>query len=151
LPRVFVYPEVDDCIEIDINPADVRTTPSRANGAGGQHIDKTDSAVRLDPHPHRHRGAVPGRPQPAQQPRRGLEAAAHRLYDFEMRKRHGRSGRSSKTPRPTSAGATRSARYVLDQSRIKDLRHQRTRHRPRRKCSTATSTLSSRCSLKQGV
>jgi peptide chain release factor 2 len=45
--RVFVYPEVDDSIEIDINPADVRTDTYRASGAGGQHINKTDSAVRL--------------------------------------------------------------------------------------------------------
>ncbi len=44
---VFVYPEVDDSIEIDINPADVRTDTFRASGAGGQHINKTDSAVRL--------------------------------------------------------------------------------------------------------
>jgi peptide chain release factor 2 len=76
LPRVFVYPEIDDSIEIDINPADVRTDTYRASGAGGQHINKTDSAVRLTHHAHRHRGAVPGRAQPAQQPRRGLEALA---------------------------------------------------------------------------
>jgi peptide chain release factor 1 len=44
---VFVYPEIDDSIEIDINPADVRTDTFRASGAGGQHINKTDSAVRI--------------------------------------------------------------------------------------------------------
>src|SRR5471030_2778461 len=44
---IFVYPEVDDSIEIDINPADIRTDTYRASGAGGQHINKTDSAVRL--------------------------------------------------------------------------------------------------------
>ena len=47
LRQLFVYPEVDDSIEIDINPADVRTDTFRASGAGGQHINKTDSAVRL--------------------------------------------------------------------------------------------------------
>jgi peptide chain release factor 2 len=46
-PRVFVYPEIDDSIEIEINPSDVRTDTFRASGAGGQHINKTDSAVRL--------------------------------------------------------------------------------------------------------
>src|SRR4029078_3554136 len=52
---VFVYPEVDDSIQIEINPADVRTDTFRASGAGGQHINKTDSAVRLT---HMHTGIV---------------------------------------------------------------------------------------------
>ena len=55
---LFVYPEVDESFEIDINPADVRTDTYRASGAGGQHINKTDSAVRSDPRPFRYRGAM---------------------------------------------------------------------------------------------
>ena len=73
---LFVYPEVDDTVEIEINPSDVRTDTFRASGAGGQHINKTDSAVRSDAHPDGHRRAMPGWSQSAQQPRRGLEAAA---------------------------------------------------------------------------
>ena len=67
---VFVYPEVDDSIEIDINPADLRIDTYRASGAGGQHINKTDSAVRMTHAADRHRRAVPERPLAAPQPRR---------------------------------------------------------------------------------
>ena len=59
---VFVYPEIDDSIEIDINPADLRIDTYRASGAGGQHINKTDSAVRITHMPIGHRRAVPERP-----------------------------------------------------------------------------------------
>jgi peptide chain release factor 2 len=74
-----------------------------------------------DAHPHRHRGAVPGRPQPAQQPGRGLEALRSRLYDFEMRKRMEEQQKLEDTK--TDVGWGHQIRsYVLDQSRIKDLR-----------------------------
>ncbi len=68
---VFVSPEIDEDIDIEINPADLRTDVYRSSGAGGQHVNKTESAVRITHMPDRHRGRVPGRTQPAQEPRQG--------------------------------------------------------------------------------
>ena len=59
---VFVSPEVDDNIDIEINPADLRIDVYRASGAGGQHVNRTESAVRITHNPDRHRRAVPERP-----------------------------------------------------------------------------------------
>ena len=84
---VFVYPEVDDSIEIEINPADVRTDTFRASGAGGQHINKTDSAVRLT---HVPTGIVVQCQNDRSQHRNRDEAwkmLKSRLYEHEMRKR----------------------------------------------------------------
>ena len=119
--QLFVYPEVDDSIEIDINPADVRTDTFRASGAGGQHINKTDSAVRLT---HIPTGIVvqcqDGRSQHSNRDV-AWKRLRSRLYDHEMRKRQEEQQKLEDTK--TDVGWGHQIRsYVLDQSRIKDLR-----------------------------
>ncbi len=118
---LFVYPEVDDTIEIEINPADVRTDTFRASGAGGQHINKTDSAVRLT---HIPTGIVvqcqDGRSQHSNRDT-AWKRLRSRLYDFEMRKQMEAQQKLEDTK--TDVGWGHQIRsYVLDQSRIKDLR-----------------------------
>jgi len=118
---VFVYPEVDDSIEIDINPADVRVDTFRASGAGGQHINKTDSAVRLT---HIPTGIVvqcqDGRSQHSNRDV-AWKRLRSRLYDHEMRKRMEEQQKLEDTK--TDVGWGHQIRsYVLDNSRIKDLR-----------------------------
>ena len=118
---VFVYPEIDDTIEIDINPADVRVDTFRASGAGGQHINKTDSAVRLT---HLPTGIVvqcqDGRSQHGNRDV-AWKRLRSRLYDFEMRKKMEEQQKLEDTK--TDVGWGHQIRsYVLDQSRIKDLR-----------------------------
>ncbi|WP_284279344.1 MULTISPECIES: peptide chain release factor 2 [Limnobacter] len=118
---LFVYPEVDDSFEIDINPADVRTDTYRASGAGGQHINKTDSAVRLT---HIPTGIVVQCQNDRSQHRNRDEAwqmLKSRLYEFEMRKRMAEQQALEDTK--TDVGWGHQIRsYVLDNSRIKDLR-----------------------------
>ncbi len=118
---LFVYPEVDDSIEIEINPSDVRTDTFRASGAGGQHINKTDSAVRLT---HIPTGiVVQGQDGRSQHSNRDVawKRLRSRLFDFEMRKRMEEQQKLEDTK--TDVGWGHQIRsYVLDQSRIKDLR-----------------------------
>ena len=66
---VNVYPVIDDRIKVDIKESDVRIDTMRAQGAGGQHVNKTESAIRLDSYPDQHRGLLPARPLAAPQPR----------------------------------------------------------------------------------
>ena len=118
---VFVYPEVDDSIQIEINPADVRIDTFRASGAGGQHINKTDSAVRMT---HIPTGIVVQCQNDRSQHRNRDEAWAmlkSRLYEHEMRKQ--RAEQQKLEDSKTDVGWGHQIRsYVLDQSRIKDLR-----------------------------
>ncbi len=118
---LFVYPEVDDSIEIDVNPADVRVDTYRASGAGGQHINKTDSAVRLT---HGPTGIVVQCQNDRSQHRNRAKAWAmlkSRLYEHELRKRM--SDQQKLEDSKTDIGWGHQIRsYVLDQSRIKDLR-----------------------------
>ena len=118
---VFVYPEIDDSVEININPADVRTDTYRASGAGGQHINKTDSAVRLT---HIPTGiVVQCQDSRSQHSNRDVawQRLRSRLYDHEMRKRMEEQQKLEETK--TDVGWGHQIRsYVLDQSRIKDLR-----------------------------
>ncbi|HXF67576.1 MAG TPA: peptide chain release factor 2 [Burkholderiales bacterium] len=118
---VFVYPEVDDTIEITINPADLRVDTFRASGAGGQHVNKTDSAVRIT---HLPTGIVVQCQNDRSQHRNRAEAMAmlrSRLYELELRKREEQKQALEETK--TDIGWGHQIRsYVLDQSRIKDLR-----------------------------
>ena len=118
---VFVYPEVDDNIEIDINPADVRVDTYRASGAGGQHINKTDSAVRLT---HIPTNIVVQCQNDRSQHRNRDEAwqmLRSRMFEHEMRIKM--AAQQKLEDSKTDVGWGHQIRsYVLDQSRIKDLR-----------------------------
>jgi peptide chain release factor 2 len=118
---LFVYPEVDDSIEIEINPADLRIDTYRASGAGGQHINKTDSAVRLT---HGPSGIVVQCQNDRSQHRNKAEAMEMlkaKLFELELRKRM--SEQQKLEDSKTDVGWGHQIRsYVLDQSRIKDLR-----------------------------
>lgn len=118
---VFVYPEIDETFEVDINPADLRVDTYRASGAGGQHINKTDSAVRIT---HEPTGIVVQCQNDRSQHRNRAEAMQmlrSRLYELEMRQRMVEQQKMEDTK--TDVGWGHQIRsYVLDQSRIKDLR-----------------------------
>ncbi len=118
---VFIYPEVDDTIEIEINPADLRIDTYRASGAGGQHINKTDSAIRITHNPS---GIVVSCQNDRSQHRNRAEAMAmlkSRLYEVELRKQS--DEKQAMEDSKTDIGWGHQIRsYVLDQSRIKDLR-----------------------------
>jgi peptide chain release factor 2 len=118
---VFVYPEVDETIEIDVNPADLRIDTYRASGAGGQHINKTDSAVRIT---HLPTGIVVQCQNDRSQHRNRAEAMSllkAKLYERELRKRN--EEKQALEDSKTDIGWGHQIRsYVLDQSRIKDLR-----------------------------
>ncbi len=118
---VFVYPEVDDSIEIYINPADLRVDTYRASGAGGQHINKTDSAVRIT---HLPTNIVVQCQNDRSQHKNRAEAMSMlkaRLYESELRKRQAEQQKLEDSK--TDIGWGHQIRsYVLDQSRIKDLR-----------------------------
>jgi peptide chain release factor 2 len=118
---VFAYPEVDDDIDIDINPADLRIDTYRASGAGGQHVNKTDSAVRITHTPtnvvvqcqndrsqHKNRAAA-------------MKMLKAKLYELEMHKRNAEKQELEETKSDIGWGSQIRS-YVLDQSRIKDLR-----------------------------
>ena len=118
---VFVYPEVDDSIEVEINPAELRIDTYRASGAGGQHVNKTDSAVRIT---HLPSGIVVQCQNDRSQHRNRAEAMAmlkSKLYELELRKRQ--EAQQKLEDSKTDIGWGHQIRsYVLDQSRIKDLR-----------------------------
>jgi peptide chain release factor 2 len=118
---VFVYPEVDESIEVEINPADLRIDVYRASGAGGQHVNKTESAVRIT---HIPTGIVVSSQNDRSQHRNRAEAMAmlkSKLYEQELRKRQAEQAKLEDAK--TDIGWGHQIRsYVLDQSRIKDLR-----------------------------
>lgn len=118
---VFVSPEVDDDIDIEINPADLKTDVYRSSGAGGQHVNKTESAVRIT---HVPSGVVVAcqteRSQHANRDR-AMKMLAAKLYEIEIQKRNAEKDALEATKSDIGWGS-QIRNYVLDQSRIKDLR-----------------------------
>ena len=118
---VFVYPEVDESIQVDINPADLRVDVYRASGAGGQHVNKTESAVRIT---HLPTGIVVQSQNDRSQHRNRAECMSmlkSRLYELELRKRNAEADKLAAAKTDIEWGHQIRS-YVLDQSRIKDLR-----------------------------
>ncbi len=118
---VFVSPEIDDDIEVDINPADLRIDTYRASGAGGQHVNRTDSAVRIT---HNPTGVVVQCQNDRSQHKNKAQAMKQlkaKLYELEMQKRNADKQALEETKSDIGWGSQIRS-YVLDQSRIKDLR-----------------------------
>ena len=118
---VFVYPEVDESIEIDINPADLQIDTFRASGAGGQHVNKTESAIRIT---HLPSGIIVKCQNDRSQHRNKAEAMAmlkSKLYEHELRKQLADKQKLEDSKTDVAWGHQIRS-YVLDQSRIKDLR-----------------------------
>ena len=118
---VFVSPEIDDDIEIEINPADLRVDTYRASGAGGQHVNRTDSAVRLT---HMPTGVVVQCQNDRSQHKnkdQAMKQLRAKLYELEMQKKNAAQQALEATKSDIGWGSQIRS-YVLDQSRIKDLR-----------------------------
>jgi len=118
---VFAYPEVDEDIEVDINPADLRVDTYRASGAGGQHVNRTDSAVRITHNPS---GIVVQCQSDRSQHRNRAEAMKMlkaRLYELEREKLDQEKQKMEASKTDIEWGHQIRS-YVLDQSRVKDLR-----------------------------
>jgi peptide chain release factor 2 len=118
---VFISPEIDDTVEIEINPADVRIDTYRASGAGGQHVNKTDSAVRMT---HIPTGIVAQCQNDRSQHKnrdQAMKQLRAKLYEMEMLKRNSEKQAMEESKADIGWGSQIRS-YVLDQSRIKDLR-----------------------------
>ncbi len=118
---VYVYPEIDDSFEVEINPADLRVDTYRASGAGGQHVNKTDSAIRIT---HEPTGIVVQCQNDRSQHRNRDAAMAMlkaRLYEREMQARR-ETQQTAEDEKSDIGWGSQIRSYVLDQSRIKDLR-----------------------------
>ncbi len=118
---VFVSPEVDDNIDIEINPADLRVDVYRSSGAGGQHVNKTESAVRITHLPTNIVVACQNGRSQHQNRDTAMKMLAAKLYEHELQKRN--AERDAVEAGKSDIGWGNQIRnYVLDQSRIKDLR-----------------------------
>ncbi len=118
---VFVAPEVDDDIDIEINPADLRTDVYRSSGAGGQHVNKTESAVRITHVPTNTVVACQTERSQHANRDRAMKMLAAKLYELEVQKRNAEKDALEATKSDIGWGS-QIRNYVLDQSRIKDLR-----------------------------
>ncbi len=118
---VFVSPEIDDSIEVEINPADLRIDVYRASGAGGQHVNRTESAVRIT---HLPTGIVVQCQNDRSQHKnkdQAMKQLKAKLYELELQKRNAEAQALEETKSDIGWGSQIRS-YVLDQSRIKDLR-----------------------------
>ncbi len=118
---VFVSAEIDDTIEVDINPADLRIDTYRASGAGGQHVNRTDSAIRITHMPTN--TVVQCQSERSQHKNRAtaMKQLRAKLYELELRKRQAKQAEVEASKLEVSWGSQIRS-YVLDMSRIKDLR-----------------------------
>ena len=118
---VFVSPEVDDDIDIEINPADLRTDVYRSSGAGGQHVNKTESAVRITHIPTNTVVACQTERSQHANRDRAMKMLAAKLYELEVQKRNAEKD-ALEAGKADIGWGSQIRNYVLDQSRIKDLR-----------------------------
>lgn len=120
---VFVSPEIDDSIEIDINPADLRIDTYRASGAGGQHVNRTDSAVRITHEPTNIVVQCQNDRSQHKNKAQAMKQLRAKLYELELDKRSAEQQNLESTKSDITWGSQIRS-YVLDSSRIKDLRTQ---------------------------
>ena len=118
---VFVSPEIDDDIDIDINPADLRIDVYRASGAGGQHVNRTESAVRITHNPTNIVVQCQNDRSQHKNKASAMKQLKAKLYEYEMQKRNATQQAVEDTKADIGWGSQIRS-YVLDQSRIKDLR-----------------------------
>jgi peptide chain release factor 2 len=118
---VFVSPEIDDNIDIDINPSDVRTDTYRASGAGGQHVNKTDSAVRLTHEPSGIVVQCQSERSQHQNRDKAWKMLRAKLYEQEVMKRQ-EAAQATEDSKADIGWGSQIRSYVLDDSRVKDLR-----------------------------
>ena len=118
---VFVSPEINDDIEIEINPADLRIDTYRASGAGGQHVNKTDSAVRITHIPTNTVAQCQNDRSQHKNKAQAMNQLRAKLYELELQKQRSEQSALEATKSDISWG-NQIRSYVLDQSRIKDLR-----------------------------
>jgi len=118
---VFVSPEVDDDIDIEINPADLRVDVYRASGAGGQHVNRTESAVRITHNPTNIVVQCQSDRSQHKNKATAMKQLKAKLYEFELQKRK-ETQQSVEDSKSDIGWGSQIRSYVLDQSRIKDLR-----------------------------
>ncbi|HDS1196944.1 MULTISPECIES: peptide chain release factor 2 [Shewanella] len=118
---VFVYPEIDDSIEIDINPADLRIDVYRASGAGGQHVNRTESAVRITHLPTNTVVQCQNDRSQHKNKDTAMKQLKAKLFELEMQKQNAEK-QAAEDAKSDIGWGSQIRSYVLDDSRIKDLR-----------------------------